>query len=268
MRKASRISKTFQQKRVDSNSYDPLKVGLDDSNIPESSINHDVIYYDLKTNDTDDGANLFERNTTDALQVDSEENFSSAYNSFYQKPLMIDRPDYESNEIDDICGLDRNLEDYKNESDEECCIEEVNNEFYTFLEGINVVDDIDDAILKIQLYRDSAKSFQSMMGLQMPYDGSPYTTAQFQQAFFDVGRTFGVNQRAVESYMRVLNDHLPEMKLFMNPLIKDTKHLSTLQYKYCENNCMVFAAESQKNNKCCTKCITSRKKTLYYRPIT
>ena len=244
-------------------SYDPLQVGLGGSNIP------DVIDNGLETNDIDDGGNLFEGNTIDALPVNSEETFSSAYNTFYQKPSMVDRPDYESNEIDDISGMDRNLEDYGNESDEEDS-EEIKYEFYTFLEGFNVVNEIDDAIFKIQLYHESAKSMQRMMGMQMPYEGSPYTTAQFQQAFMNVGRTFGVNQHAVESYMRVLNDHLPEMKLFKNPLIEDTKHLSTLQYKYCENDCMVFAKELQKNDKFikCTKCITSRMKTLYYRPIT
>jgi hypothetical protein len=269
MRKANRISKTFQLKRIhsDSETYwdDPLQVCLSASNISESSIHHDVVDYSLGRND---GADLFVENTTDVLPVDSEEKFISAYNSFFENPYF-ENP-YESNEIDDICGIDRNIGDFGNESDEEFSVEKVKNEFYTFLEGFNVVDDIDHSISKIQLYNESTISFQRMMGLQMPYEGSPYTTVQFQQAFFNVGRTFGVNQHAVESYMRVLKDHLPEMKSFQNPLIEDTKHLITLEYKYCENNCMVFATASQKNDKVikCTKCITSRIKTLYYRPIT
>jgi hypothetical protein len=77
-----------------------------------------VVDYSLGRND---GADLFVENTTDVLPVDSEEKFISAYNSFFENPYF-ENP-YESNEIDDICGIDRNIEDFGNESDEEFSVE-------------------------------------------------------------------------------------------------------------------------------------------------
>jgi len=239
-RKAYNISMAFQKKRE--NLY-KQETGL--------RSNNQEPYYDLEANDNNYKTQVLDGHTSDVPYYENN-----------------DVPYFEAYEVDDIYGIDRNLEDYGNVSDEGLSVEEeVSDDLYTCWKvGCDVNHDIDKAITQIQLYRASAKSMQTMMGLQKPYEDSPYTTAQFQQAFMNVGRTFGVNQHAQEKYMRVLIDHLPKMNLFVNPLIEDTNSLSTLLYKYCENDCMVFAGESQ--NIRCTTCFNSRMKTLYYRPIT
>ena len=115
------------------------------------------------------------------------------------------------------------------------------------------------------------------VGIERPYEGSPFTTDQFQQEFMDVSNSNGLNQKVVKSLITLFNKHLPLLKLFHRPCLEDVNDICALKYNYCERNCMVYAGRFQSSMDSCSTCSLSRYKnyqnrvplkTLYYKPIT
>lgn len=149
-------------------------------------------------------------------------------------------------------------------------------DYYDFIKDFDINLDINESISKLLQLRSYANNYRNAAGIETPYEGSPFTTAQFQQEFMDVSNSNGLNQKVVKSFITLFNRHLPHLKLFHRPCLEDVNDICTLKYDYCEKNCMVFAGTYQSSMDSCTcglpryRNIQNRvpSKTLYYKPIT